>query len=89
MRALRILLIITSAGGIAFMFYVLATTPKRDNEGFWVAIGVAIWLSLNLLYLLKGSSNIGSSRLSRLGSLWLDAKERELRERADKPPQSN
>jgi hypothetical protein len=46
---------------------------------------------LNFVYLYRSHpTGIGKqSRLTRLVSLWLDVKERELSDRARKPPQSN
>jgi hypothetical protein len=56
-----------------------------------ILVGIGSGLVLNLIYVFfcPPFGTRPQSRLGRLGSLWLDAKERELRERAGKPPHSN
>jgi hypothetical protein len=83
MNFLRYLLIIASAAGAAFPLYLLVFESSSGSlvEHLIVASYV-IGLLLNIIYLLysrRGSDSV--SRFARLFRLWLDVKERELRDR--------
>jgi O-antigen/teichoic acid export membrane protein len=94
MWLLRYFLLLASVGALALVAYAFAHLrryPPPPSDEPVILIGIGILLILNLIYVFK-CPPFGirqKSRLLKLGSLWLDAKERELRERADKPPQSN
>jgi hypothetical protein len=77
-RAIRYILIATSTVGLIWFLYLLKTLGSPER---WV-FAIPIFLLLNLAYLLFGNDR-KPSRLVRLVSLWLDAKEAELRKRAN------
>ena len=89
MRILRYILLASSLGGFAYIIYGLRVyRSSQDVKVIVVAIGIATVLNFIYILLCAPDRKTGS-RLRRLWSLWLDAKERELKERAGKPPQSN
>ena len=88
MRILRYFLLAASVIGIAFIVYGL-NTYKTPPEGKVFIFAIAAALVLNFIYIFwSPPDNTMGSRYTRLWSLWLDAKERELKERAGKPPRS-
>jgi hypothetical protein len=86
---LRYLLLAGSIAGLAFFAHVYATTRRFSQPDGFIFFGFVVGLILNFLYIFAcppfGSRS--KSRLARLTGLWLDAKERELRERASRPQQ--
>jgi FtsH-binding integral membrane protein len=91
MAALRYLLMVATVSGLGFIAYGFVTWGA-PNKGATVFIySCVVGLVLNFVYLYRSHpTGIGKrSRLTRLVGLWLDVKERELNDRARKPPQSN
>jgi len=91
MRPLRYLLLVASLVAVGVIIFALATEHHMQAVGRLIALSVAAGLVLNFVYILRcppDAGRGGKSRLFKLGGLWLDAKERELRDRAGKPPQS-
>jgi hypothetical protein len=90
MAALRYLLLVATVSGLGFIAYGFATWGKPNKEATVFIYLCVVGLVLNFVYLYSHPTGIGKrSRLTRLVSLWLDVKERELNDRARKPPQSN
>jgi len=85
MRILRYVLLAASLVGAAMLIYLIATPHAPTNEKV-VAIGIVVLLILNSVYILFSTPGTKPSRLMRLVGLWLDAKERELKNRAGNPP---
>ena len=81
MRGLRYLLIAASLGTAAFLSYIVATEKIYAP---WIIAGFIASCLLNAAYLLwaRPSGEPRKSRIFGLFSLWLDAKESELRGRA-------
>jgi len=80
---LRIILLIGNAVFLAWLAYRIATIPApstRDPQ-FWLGWGIVICLALNFVYLLLNKDP--NWRVFRLIDLWFDAKESELRQRAN------
>jgi len=87
MRWLRILLLILTAGALAFVAYGMYDEYHRYGrliEPWLITVGVPAFLALNLAYLWQSSSHSANGRIARIISLWLDAKENEFKKRADK-----
>jgi hypothetical protein len=82
---LRIILLIVTAGFFALAVYSVAT-KGGSHDPTWLAYGVFTFLALNFIYLLLGNRP-SNWRISRLIGLWIDAKESELRQRADRSRQ--
>jgi hypothetical protein len=80
---LRIILLIGSASLLAFFAYQINYEHMHPD---WRMYGLMIFLSLNFVYLLLGNRP-SSGRIFRLISIWFDAKESELRQRADRSRQ--
>jgi hypothetical protein len=84
--ALRYILIAVSImGAILFVYFSVRQPPPRGDE--WAYL-FPLFLFLNALYLICGNDAPGGrggqpSRLRRMATLWLDAKEAELRKRAN------
>ena len=79
-----------NAAFFAWLAYIMATirgSPKDPT--FWLAVGILTFLALNFLYVLLVPYIFqrNPSRLFRLIDLWFDAKESELRKRADRSRQ--
>ena len=84
---LRIILLVGNALIFAWLAYLFATNiglPKDPQS--WFGLGVLICSALNVLYLLL-ANRTPNWRIFRLISLWFDAKESELRQRADRSRQ--
>jgi hypothetical protein len=83
---LRIILLIANAVFFATLVYIVVpdTNPHEWSE-YLGAYGMITCFALNFVYLLlsKGSN----WRIFRLIGLWFDAKESELRQRADRSRQ--
>jgi len=79
---LRSILLIPSALILAYIAYVISTEGIGREEDRLPAYGMLIFLVLNFVYLLLGDQ-LFNWRVSRLIDLWFDAKENELRQRAD------
>ena len=87
---LRIVLLVGNAAFFAWLAYIVVTirgSPKDPT--FWLAVGILTFLALNFLYVLLVPYIFqrNPSRLFRLIDLWFDAKESELRKRADRSRQ--
>jgi hypothetical protein len=90
MRLLRYFLLLASAGLIVLCSWAAVEAvrwSKWDIWSFWAAV---TYLVLNIIYIWFSSPSIGPKlagvgqspgRIRRLFSLWLDAKEAELRRR--------
>jgi hypothetical protein len=85
MGLLRIILLVATAGFFASLAYDVATKGGRDDPT-WLAYGIFAFLALNFIYLLLGNRT-SNWRIFRLIGLWFDAKESELRQRADRSRQ--
>jgi hypothetical protein len=74
--------VLSIANGILVlgMAFSVTSIPQRERPGF---IFIIAMLLMNFIYVVRNPPPAGS-RLGRIVSLWLDAKERELRERAGK-----
>jgi len=88
---LRVVLLIGNAVLLALFVYYVGphfTDPEQEQSTaqYLVASGSLIFLVLNLVYLLQGKQG-PSWRVFRLIGLWFDAKEGELRQRADRSRQ--
>jgi hypothetical protein len=84
MRSLRYLIVLASLGWFALYWYAYVDDSRHGNHWPWWFVLMPTYLLLNILYVwLSAPQNQRSpSRIARLFSLWLDAKEAELRERA-------
>jgi hypothetical protein len=86
MRILRFFLLIASVVGAIYIFHALriGSVPGTERSIAWL---FGLGLVLNIIFLLFcGPIVTGNSRFTYLLRLWYDAKMRELRERAGKPP---
>ncbi len=89
----RIVLVIVNAVFLAWLAYWASTetyVATPDEPEFWLSWGMLAFLGLNFLYLITHDQfRIGfpSNRISRLIGLWFDAKESELRKRANRSQQ--
>jgi hypothetical protein len=83
MRVLRILLLVMTASVLFLITYGAITEQIRDTDVRFAGV-VACASILNLIYLLFSKPSGSSGRIRQLFSLWLDAKETELRKRANK-----
>jgi len=84
MNLLRYVLVAGTLALLGFFLYRGYTTDYwdiSDTLWWWLCVIVA---GLNVVYLVCCPPPKSPSRLRRLVSLWLDAKERELRDRAGK-----
>jgi uncharacterized membrane protein YhaH (DUF805 family) len=89
LRLTRYILIVASAAALIGILHSIAVDGPTEPK--WANFAVPAALILNLVYLLFGvkAESLGANaktptRLFRLVSLWLDAKEAELRKRAAK-----
>jgi hypothetical protein len=85
----RWVLLAANAGLLAWLLYLMGSRTPAPGE-HWLAYTLLICLALNCVYLLLGNnrpSNWRNWRIFRLVGLWLDAKETELRQRADRSRQ--
>ena len=83
MRLLRYFLLLASAGWIVFILWIVATATQRASKEEYLITGAfVLYAALNIIYVWL-SSTVGQKpgRIGRLFSLWLDAKEAELRRR--------
>lgn len=77
--------LIAANAAILAMFAYGFLSGGKDTNPVWLDAVLVGGFGLNFLYLVFGRREIHMpSRLSRLASLWLDAKEVELRKRAGK-----
>ena len=84
---LRIILLVGNAVLFAWLGYIVATDPEPATDPqFVLACGVLTLLALNFFYVLLANRPF-NWRALRLISLWFDAKESELRQRADRSRQ--
>ena len=87
MNLLRYVLVVGTLAVLGFFLYVGYTIRRHwdFDEALWWWLCVIV-AGLNVVYLLSCPPGIpkSPSRLRKLVSLWLDAKERELRDRAGK-----
>lgn len=83
MRVLRVILILASGVALVSLCYeALVNHPHMRPTEAIIVTTVLVMLGLNMIYLLADSRKAADSlRLFRLGRLWLDAKEKELRDR--------
>jgi hypothetical protein len=83
MNLLRYVLVAATLSGLGGLLYVSRPDNNASRLLWWMFL---IGLVLNLVYLVLCPPGIpkSPSRLRKLVSLWLDAKERELRDRAGK-----
>jgi hypothetical protein len=85
MNLIRWILVAGTLFSLASLLSLAVTGPPTGWEWLWYPT-VVIGFALNLVYLIRCPPGISKSpsRLRTLFSLWLDAKERELRDRAGK-----
>jgi hypothetical protein len=76
------LLALAHTAGATFLVYIGATERNATREGvYWLLLIVTALTAATLFKVI--SRGVGSSsRLDRLFSLWVEAKERELKQRA-------
>jgi hypothetical protein len=82
---LRIILLIGNALLLAWIGYLFFTASHTSTK-WWeylFAYGLMTCLALNFVYLLLREGKGANWRILRLIGLWFDAKESELRQRAD------
>jgi len=86
MNLLRYVLVAATLSCLGLLLYMRTTSYHPDNTDLLLWWMFLIGLVLNLIYLVCCPPSIPKrpSRLRKLVSLWLDAKERELRDRAGK-----
>ena len=91
---LRIISLAGNAALLAWIVYGVGTEPGYVRHKWWeylIGYGLVSFLVLNLVYLLLGNQptnwRIPNWRVFRLIGLWFDAKESELRQRADRSRQ--
>jgi hypothetical protein len=94
MWLLRYFLLATTLLMFGLLAHSFATLPRAyrtpDQDIFALAGMAALVLNFIYVFVCPPFGTRPKSRLLHLGGLWLDAKERELSERAQKgPPQSN
>ena len=81
---LRIILLVGNAVLFAWLGYIVATDPEPATDPqFLLACGVLTFLALNFVYVLLANQPL-NWRALRLIDLWFDAKDSELRQRADR-----
>jgi hypothetical protein len=88
-RAARYILIAASLAGIAAFLYVLSSIGPPHGVERWLWL-FPVLAAMNVAYLIVNAPQIARqitsrepSRIFRLFILWLDAKEAELKKRAD------
>src|SRR5262245_47570047 len=87
MAILRYILVFASLVGAILSFNQLGRGYEDATLIFLYVVAVFV---LNIVYLvLVPPKSKAVSRIGRLVNLWFEAKERELQERAKRPPQSN
>ena len=88
MAVLRVVLITANALFFALFVYFAATShpPGVPVWEYVEGYGPLTCFALNVVYLLA-HQRTGNGRIFRLFGLWLDAKEGELRQRADRSKQ--
>jgi len=92
MSVLRVVLVVGNALLFAWVAYLTSTNPPSHGWEYIILFGaLGVW-GLNLVYLLAHRQKVEhqpkpKSRIFRLIGLWLDAKEGELRQRADRSRQ--
>jgi hypothetical protein len=86
LNLLRYVLVADTLSLLGWALYTVATARMTGADRL-LFLTFIIGLVLNLVYLLRCPPGIpkSPSRLWKLANLWLDAKERELRDRAGKP----
>jgi hypothetical protein len=84
MNLLRYVLVAFTLFCLGWLLHAHTTVPLGWQRLLWLTF--VIGCVLNLVYLIRCPPGIpkSPSRLRKLVSLWLDAKERELRDRAGK-----
>ena len=82
MAALRIVLIVANALLFAFFSYTAINQPGEWRRSSEFVMVLLICLALNFIYLLLNQQT-SNWRIFRLIGLWFDAKESELRRRAN------
>ena len=86
MRILRFFLLVASVVGAGYVFHALQVGSVANDERS-IAWLFGLGLLLNIIFLLFcGPVVTGNSRFTYLLRLWYDAKMRQLRERAGRPP---
>jgi hypothetical protein len=88
---LRLMLFLISAGGLLVCIIGIINIQghqpqvrRVEMEDLWLFTAGAVGLGLNIVYLLAAPPRQKSGRTRRMVSLWLDAKESELRNRASR-----
>ena len=85
--SLRVILLTANAVFFAWLGYIVATDPEPATDPqFVLACGVLTILALNFFYISLANQPL-NWRIFRLIGLWFDAKESELRQRADRSRQ--
>lgn len=76
MKFIRLILLFASIGGAIFMFHSVIVDNRSNYQ---VALTLGLGCALNAFYLALGGA--APDRMSKLISLWFEAKEAELRHR--------
>jgi hypothetical protein len=89
MTFVRVILLLASAAGAVFSFVVALDAPRyRQEIAFFGFLASALFcLNISYLFLAGPPPRLPSTRVGRLYRLWMDAKERELEERATRTKQ--
>ena len=84
MRICRYILLIATAGWLVAFLYILWNALRHGgvDAPLWLVVAILGPLCLNLVYVWYSQPGTNPGRLARLFSLWLDAKETELKNRA-------
>jgi hypothetical protein len=90
MKPLRYVLMAGTTALLGFLVYVIAVLQDNASQrGIPLMIIGGLILNLVYLYFSHPAAARKQSRLARLVRLWLDAKERELRDRAEQSSNSD
>ncbi len=84
MRSIRYLLIVASFGMVGFLIYISMTERINSRLAFGSLIAVCLLNGVYLAWIGPPASKPQKSRIFGLLGLWLDAKEGELRSRAER-----
>jgi hypothetical protein len=86
MRLVRYFIVLVSVGWLAFIVYSIADEERHGGHGhvpLWAyLIPASILVNLVYVWFSRPRNDRQSNRIARMLSLWLDAKEAELQERA-------
>jgi hypothetical protein len=86
MRILRYVTLLLSLIAFAPLSYaIIEDWSRQPHDVPWWAYLILLSIALNFIYALLSGTPLPIGRLGRIVALWLDAKETELRDRAERP----